>query len=871
MPFPACAENAHRETGVSSGPGRVGSSDLLVVVPTYNEVANVGELVARIESLRRRLSLHVLIVDDNSPDGTRHAVQALQGSRPWLQLLSRDAPSGLGSAYRAGFAWALTQGYSHVSEMDADLSHDPADLDRLYRAAVAGSDLVLGSRYVDGGGVVGWPLGRKMLSWGANLFARSLLDLDVRDVTAGFRIYSRRAIELLLQGSTECNGYGFQIESVFVLAREGFGIEEVPIVFRDRARGASKMTKGIAFEAARRCFLLARTSTKTPAGGSRTNSESPKQSSAGPADDGSRGLSSRRLEASGRPRENAPMAGGTHADPAAAASHPNGPPGFAVARMGRLLRLFRFALVGLSGLLVNQLVLWAATDGLGFHYLISAVLATQCSTSWNFALSEWWVFKGDPPGRWNRFFWFAAMNNAWLAGRFPFLFVLTEWVGLHYLASNLAVLIAATVLRFAIAEVWIWATPDSKRARARTSTAERHLYDIHGIARIASAARLPELEAFRVDGLSGSPDISIDVGNRGFGGPRRRIQIDKSGDDLCYVEHLGGLGFALRAHVGAFTRIQVSRMLRYSPHVLYTNVVEPVLRWLLVDKGYALVHGACFRLLGRGVLISAHTDTGKTTTCLRSVRAHDSEFLSDDMVIVSPDGTALCYPKPLTISAHTLQAARTAPLPLWRKALLQLQGRLHSRTGRRFGMLLGKLNLPVATLNGFVQMVVPPPKFFVGQLIHGVRVIPALELDHVVFIGTGPEAKEKIGRGDACRTLIANTEDAYGFPPYPSIADVLTNGKRAREERIYGSLVELVRATRLHSPNHAWDRELPGVVRENGLEGEPHIMSDRGSPRSGVEGDPAQGRARGDGSRVIQLEDDVDVAEAARYRSLGGG
>jgi hypothetical protein len=241
------------------------------------------------------------------------------------------------------------------------------------------------------------------------------------------------------------------------------------------------------------------------------------------------------------------------------------------------------------------------------------------------------------------------------------------------------------------------------------------------------------------------------------------------------------------------------------------------------------------------------------------------------MVIVSPDGTALCYPKPLTISAHTLKAARTAPLPLWRKALLQLQGRLHSRTGRRFGLLLGKLNLPIATLNGFVQMVVPPPKFFVGQLVHGVRVIPSLELDHVVFIGAGPEAKEKMGRHDARRALIANTEDAYGFPPYPAIADVLTNGKRAREERIYGSLVELVTATRLHSPNHAWDRVLPELVRENGLEGEPRIVSGQGSPRSSVDGDPAPGRAHGDESRVIRLEDDDDLAEAARHRSLGSG
>jgi dolichol-phosphate mannosyltransferase len=785
------------------------TSDVLVIVPTYNEAENIAELVERVESLRRRLPVDLLIVDDNSPDGTAHIVQALQDQRPWLLILTRDRRSGLGSAYRAGFTWALTRRYSFVCEMDADLSHDPADVESLHRVAAAGADLVLGSRYVDGGGVVGWPLRRKALSWGANLFARRLLELGVRDVTAGFRMYTRRALGVLLRAGTECDGYGFQIEGVLAVEREGLEVAEVPIVFRDRERGSSKMSKRIALEAARRCLSLA---------WDETTEKGTKESE---TDGAVVGVVPRSPRTDGPPASravgtddrDARKVHGVRCDPATIAAGSRARPGFG--RGPRVQRFARFGIVGASGLLVHQLALWAATDVLGFHYLISAVLATQCSTTWNFALTEGWVFKADPPGRWTRLFWFAAMNNAWLIGRIPFLFILTESVGLHYLASNLVVLVTATVVRFSVSENWIWAVTADRPDDSRDSRARHHFYDVHGLARIASAARLPELEAFRVKGLVGPPDIMIEVSNRGFGGLRPRITVDRNGNDMGYVEHLGGLGFAMRAKVGAITRIQVSRMLRYSPHVLYTNVVEPFLRWLLVDKGFALVHGACLRVSGKGVLISAHTDTGKTTTCLRSLRAHGSGFLSDDMVIVSPEGAALGYPKPLTVSAHTLRAAKTAPLPLWRKGLLQLQGRIHSRTGRGVGLALGRLNLPVATLNGFLQMVVPPPKYFVGQLVRGVRVLSALRIDHVVLIGRGPEARENVDPGPARETLMANTEDAYGFPPYPAIADALVNGKRSAEERIYGSLMERVTVTRLITPDRTWHLTLPLVVSES--------------------------------------------------------
>lgn len=480
------------------------------------------------------------------------------------------------------------------------------------------------------------------------------------------------------------------------------------------------------------------------------------------------------------------------------------------ARFGRLLR---FVAVGVTGLVVNQLALWAATDGLGVHYVFSAILATQLSTAWNFALSEWWVFKAERTGRWKRLFWFAVMNNAWLAARVPFLFILTEWAGLHYLLSNFIALAASTVARFAVADTWIWsgrgAGPLGSAGRTKTS----YHYDIHGIVRVSSEARLPELTPFLVPSLEEAVDLEVTVKNRGLGGFRRRALVEHKGETVRYAEHLGALGFAMKVEMGEdAAKVQVSRLLRRSPHVLYTNVVEPILRWLMVSKGYALAHAACLQIDGQGLLITAQTDTGKTTTCLRSIRQHGSRFVSDDMTIISPDGVALCYPKPMTISAHTLKAASASPLPAWRRPWLQLQGRLHSKSGRQFALWLSQHNLPVATINALIQLIVPPPKFAVERLIPGTETVVSLPISHMVVIERGTELTEVLDLDEACDVLHANTEDAYGFPPYQLIAPALTNGHAKVEASIRRDVLSRVSVTRIRTPDRAWFTRLPSLV-----------------------------------------------------------
>jgi putative flippase GtrA len=495
----------------------------------------------------------------------------------------------------------------------------------------------------------------------------------------------------------------------------------------------------------------------------------------------------------------------------------------------RIGRFLGFGLVGITGLVVNQVALFVFTSKFGIYYLLSAVIATQCSTVWNFMLVERLVYDGPSAGRGGRFAWFALMNNAWLILRIPILVALTHLIGLGYLWSNAIALCTATVLRFAIADSMIWGAE-------RIVKQARH-YDIHGLVRIASDAALPELSRFEVDVPAGAPDLVVEIGRAGFGGMRRRAAVIEQDDVVSYVEHLGSFGFAIRVHVSDPVHVQASPLLRRSPHVLYTNVVEPLLRWIVVRKGRILAHAACLEVDGRGVLITARTDTGKTTTCLRSIKEHGARFVSDDMVIMDTAGFAYSFPKPLTISAHTLQAIRGAALSIRRRAWLQVQGRLHSRFGRSVGLAMSKANLPIATLNALFQIVVPPPKFHVDELIPGAEVVPSVPIEHLFVIERGSALVENLDAATAHTILSENTEDAYGFPPYPRIAHALANGEVGMESEIRRTMLEGMRATRLRTPDRSWFELLPGLLSSDPYVDRPTRIQDDGMDVLAVERD----------------------------------
>lgn len=225
-------------------------SDSIVIIPTYNEKENIEKIIRAVFALPK--SFHILIIDDGSPDGTASIVKGLMQDEfaDRLFLVERQGKLGLGTAYICGFKWALEHGYDFVFEMDADFSHNPDDLPRLYRAcADEGFDVAVGSRYVSGVNVVNWPMGRVLMSYYASRYVQFVTGIPVRDTTAGFKCYRRRVLETVDLDAIRFKGYAFQIEMKFTAYKLGFKIKEVPVIFVNRREGTSKMSGGIFGEA----------------------------------------------------------------------------------------------------------------------------------------------------------------------------------------------------------------------------------------------------------------------------------------------------------------------------------------------------------------------------------------------------------------------------------------------------------------------------------------------------------------------------------------------------------------------------------------------------------------------------------------------
>jgi dolichol-phosphate mannosyltransferase len=223
-----------------------------LILPTYNEAENIVAMLTAAGDVLARAApdgFKILVVDDGSPDGTGYMADEMAAEHPWVQVLHRTEKNGIGPAYLAGFRHALNEGAGYVMEMDCDFSHDPADLARLLAAAQGDADLALGSRYVAGGGVSDWGLLRRFISYGGSTYARIVLGLRVRDLTGGFKCFRREVLEAIEFDTVRSQGYAFQVELTYRAVQKGFRVVEVPIVFRDRTQGQSKMSWHIAVEA----------------------------------------------------------------------------------------------------------------------------------------------------------------------------------------------------------------------------------------------------------------------------------------------------------------------------------------------------------------------------------------------------------------------------------------------------------------------------------------------------------------------------------------------------------------------------------------------------------------------------------------------
>jgi len=733
-----------------------------LVIPTRNEAGNIEPLLMRLHQAMKGIATEVVFVDD-STDNTPEVIRNIQNWFPMhITLIARPAErrkNGLGGAVVEGFKAAQAP---WVCVMDADLQHPPELIPRLLgQAERSGCDVVVGSRLAKGGDASSLGFKRSIISHVFALTTRLTFPqrlMKVTDPLSGFFITRRAALK-----AEQLRPDGFKILLEILVSHPELTVSEVPIHFGHRHAGESKASITETIRFFRGLFRL---------------------------------------------------------------------------RMAGNQNFVRFLLVGVSGLVVNSLALAAFTEMAALHYLLSAALATQASTLWNFGLTERWVFGNRKTERsfFRRLLSFLLINNLLLLLRGPIMSVLVSQLGVHYLVSNLISLFAMTLLRYFVSDQWIWNRKPQNQSLENNRSTDMNLrrnttagarpkaapftffYNIHNILRVASMFRLPELEYFRVPALgTDEPDIRLRLerrrkerrrGERAGSLPRR------AGDNIHYGEMLGRYGFEVTISNKNTVEVAVSPILQLSLHVLYTNVIEPILRWSFVRKGYALVHAACIAFDGQAVLVTARTDTGKTSTILRAVDNYACSFLSDDMTIVSRDGMVMSYPKPLTISNHTLSAVNAnSSLSLFERIALQFQSRLHSKSGRKVGLNLSRTKLPAATMNTIVQMLVPPPKYMVHRLIPKASYINRATLSRAVIIERGSEFEEALAHEQAVETFVRNAEDAYGFPPYPILAESLSrwNGEdlHPQEQAIVEQALRRIPTTRLRDPKFNWWLRLP--------------------------------------------------------------
>jgi putative flippase GtrA len=778
-----------------------------IIVPTRNEEGSIRPLLSALADSLGGIPAEVLFVDD-SADGTPEVIrQSARECGLAVRLLHR--PTG---ARAGGLSGAVVAGLRHARGtwavvMDGDMQHPPELAARLVQIGQArGLDLVAGTRYLGAGASDGLADGyRRAVSGLATrltkaVFPRRLSRLS--DPMSGFFAVRLAALDL-----DRLDPIGFKILLELMIRQPRLQVAEVPFVFGTRVAGESKasLREGLRFvrHMLRLRLLVLRTQ----------------------------------------------MRRSSTTDAA-----------------GRFTRLLAFGAVGATGIGVNTAALWFFSQYVVHpHYLIAAVLATEVSTSWNFMLTEKFVFRGPKPGtRLGRGVRFFLLNHLALLPRLPLLALLVGVFSANLLIANVITLALLFLVRFVVADSAIYAKPDDQvvekqpmritvdltgvqrpvpepaaEARPRhqqsrpVSATSRYLpyrYSIDGVLSVGSQVPLKELEYFRAQWLGNDVDLSIRIDQVGAG-PRTRALMTQhvAPAGVSYSEHFGRLGANFRVQIADKIEVTCSPTLARSPHVLYTNVIEALLRFIAVSRGVILLHSACLELDGQGLLLSARTDTGKTGSVLKLLREHGARFLSDDMTILHPDGRATCFPKPLTISHHTLRAVQAGDLTAaeWRR--LKLQSRLHSKEGRNFGLVLAGLNIPIMGINSLTQRIVPPPKYNVDRLVE-CNVIRNTRIENLFVIERGEPVLADIPFDEAIETLVENTDDAYGFPPFRQMAPSIVIGDddyaelRRKERQILVQAMTNIKVRRLASNTFSWAEDIAGLLRAAPASQQPAVL-----------------------------------------------
>lgn len=493
----------------------------------------------------------------------------------------------------------------------------------------------------------------------------------------------------------------------------------------------------------------------------------------------------------------------------------------------RLLTVAKFLLVGLSGIAVNEVVYIGLVEKLAVWFVLAAIISTQVSTTWNFLGNEMWTFSGrrfaGPVLA--RYLAYSAVNNSLLLLRVPMLFLMTDFGHLTPGWSNLIALGVLFVLRFAVSDGLVWrrkAAGAYDALDASGAPAQTYRYDLDGLLRLDSDTELPELLYFRTAAVT-PPDIRIKTRRVGAL-PTPRVRLRREGDRITYREHLGIFGADFNVTLGNPIEVEASQLLSLSRHVLYTNVIEALLRFVLVSKGYVLLHSAGLEVDGKATLLSAQTDTGKTSTVINMVRERGWRFISDDMAIIDPKGIVRTFPKPMTLSFHTMtRAVDVKTLSPRKRVQLQVQSRVHSKSGRTVGKGLGTLNVPIMSINSVLQIIVPPPKYHITSLLPA-QIAAESPIANVFLMERGEPIQERVELDAAVDQLIENTDDAYGFPPFSTLAPhFVINGQnyeqlRARERELLKQAIGNVTIWRLRVRGHEWGELLPRLIQGDGSE-----------------------------------------------------
>lgn len=777
-----------------NGDSRAAPPWLSLVIPTRNEEQNIGVLIDRLAAVLETEDAEVIFVDDSDDSTPRVLARRASSSPVGIRLLHR--PPG---ARKGGLSGAVLAGARHalgewIMVMDADLQHPPETV-----ATLAGTarrydcDLVVGTRYAGSGSHADGLNGSRRVLVSAfstrlvkGAFPRRLAMLS--DPLSGLFAFRRSAVNL-----DRLRPIGYKLLLEIAVRNPVARLAEVTYGFAPRNAGESKarLRQGLTFFRHLIRLRSARLATQLR--------EGPKS----------------RAE-----------------------------------RVRQLVRFVAFGLVGASGLVVNTAALWCMASYLHWNHLLSAALATQASTTWNFVLVDRLIYRRRPQGsRLGRAAVFFLMNNLLLLARLPVLELLMR-TGIGLLTANGITLVLLFLVRFVVSDRAIFRSsgqesrdpvrvlvdtgvpPELTDTDGLTSASRKrsrylpYRYDVAGVVRIGSQVLLPEMEYFRAQQITNEElDITIRVGDVGRRSLRRRAAMTRHDEPavIRYEEHLGRLGanFSVRLAADRID-VEVGPLLARSSHVVYTNIIEPLLRFVMISRDHMLLHAACVEFEGAGIMLSALTDTGKTGTILRMIREHGCRFLADDMTIIDAEGNAFSFPKPLTISAHTLRAVNANDLTRseWRR--LQIQSRLHSKSGRSIALALSRFNLPIMGINAITQMLIPPPKYTVDRLVP-CQLAQSTKVSELFIIERGRPKVADLDHQSALGQLMINTDDAYGFPPFRHLAPAITIGGmdyrdlREAERKILAGFLSHTRGRMLASDTFSWADDIPRILHGGGL------------------------------------------------------